>query len=132
MNTTSDDDRNTKNPLEWAVFGLSLVLVAGVVAFLAWSSIAMEDRPAAFRVETGDAIRVSGSTVVPVHITNTGSTTAAEVNVSVTARYASGEKESTLTIDFIPRGGSRDAHAVFAGMEKPSSVTARVTGYIEP
>ena len=132
MSSESNDDRNTKNPLEWAVFGTSALLVAGVVAFLGWTAITLEDKPAAFHMETGDAIQVSGNTVVPVRITNTGSTTAAEVTVVVTASYASGEKECTLTIDFIPRGGSRDAHVVFGGTEQPSTLTHRVTGYIEP
>ncbi|WAC21466.1 hypothetical protein OVA24_08710 [Luteolibacter sp. SL250] len=132
MNTKSKDSRNTKNPLEWAVFGLSSLLVAGVIVFLGWSAITLEDRPAAFRVDPGDAIRTSGTTVVPVHITNTGSTTAAEVTVVVGADFASGGKESTLTIDFIPRGGSREVRAVFTGTEMPTTVTARVAGYVEP
>jgi uncharacterized protein (TIGR02588 family) len=132
MSKESHAGRNTKNPLEWAVFGTSLLLVAGVIAFLGWSAFALEDMPAAFKVKTGGPIQVSGTTVVPVHITNTGSITAAEVNVVVAARYSSGERESTLTIDFIPRGGSREAHAVFAGVERPTTVTARVAGYIEP
>ncbi|MBX3742951.1 MAG: hypothetical protein KF712_18345 [Akkermansiaceae bacterium] len=132
MSTKSNDGRNTKNPLEWAVFGISVLLVAGMVAFLGWDAFALEDGPAAFHVKTGDAMQVSGTTVVPVHITNTGSTTAAEVMVVVTAGFASGEKESTLTIDFIPRGGSREARAVFAGTEQPTALAARVAGYIEP
>lgn len=132
MNAKSKESRNTKNPLEWSVFGLSFLLVAGVVAFLGWSAIVSEDRPAAFQVETDSPIPVSGSTVVPIRITNTGSATAAEVTVAITVRYPSGEKESTLTIDFVPRGGTRHARVVFEGPETPIVITARVAGYIEP
>lgn len=132
MNAKSKDSRNTKNPLEWLVFGLSFLLVAGVVAFLGWSAITSEDRPAAFQVETDSPIQVSGSIVVPIRVKNTGSTTAAEVTVAITARYASSEKESTLTIDFVPHGGTRHARAIFDGPETPVGITARVAGYVEP
>lgn len=132
MNDKSNDSCNTKNLLEWSVFSLSLLLVAGVVAFLGWSTITSEDRPAAFQVQTDSPIRVSGNTVVPIRITNAGSATAAEVMIAITARYPSGEKECTLTVDFVPRGGTRYAHIVLEGLETPIFINTRVAGYIEP
>ena len=65
-------------------------------------------------------------------VSNSGSRTAAEVTIAVVARYPYGEKKATFTIDFIPRGGTRDGYAVFEGSGKPDAITARVLGYIEP
>ncbi len=133
MSTDPDNEHNGKNPLEWTVFTLSGLLVAGVVAFLIWNVIALEERPASFEIEIGGIVQSDGSSMVPLKVKNTGSATAAEVTVTVTARHAAGrEEESILTIDFIPRGGTREARAVFQGPEKPLSVSARVGGYIEP
>lgn len=125
-------DRNTKNPLEWVVFAISALLVAGVIGFLGWNIFSSDDKPAAFRIEIGSVTVLPESSVVQVKVTNIGSRTAAEVNLSILARYPAGEKEAGLTIDFIPRGGTRDGYAVFEGMGKPEDVTARVLGYIEP
>lgn len=132
MNAARQESRNTKNPLEWAVFSLSSVLVAGVLGFLLWSSISLGESPSSFVLKSGTIRYANESTIIPIHITNSGSATAAEVNVSVIASYPAGDRESTLTLDFVPRGGSRDGYAIFPGTEKPSAVSARVIGYIEP
>ena len=39
-------DRNAKNVLEWVVFAISSLLVAGVVGFLVWSTLAGNGKPA--------------------------------------------------------------------------------------
>lgn len=132
MSANHSNDRNTKNPLEWVVFGISSLLVLGVIGFLSWNIIASDDKPATFEIEIGSTTSTPDSSVIQVKVTNSGSHTAAEVNVAVLARYPSGEKETTLTIDFIPRGGTRDGYAVFEGAGKPDAITARVLGYIEP
>ena len=125
-------DRNAKNVLEWVVFAISSLLVAGVVGFLVWSTLAGNGKLAAFNIEIGSVTTLPESSVVQVKVTNTGSQTAAEVNLSIVARYPGGEKETGLTIDFIPRGGTRDGYAVFQGQGTPEDITARVQGYIEP
>ena len=125
-------DRNAKNVLEWVVFAISSLLVAGVVGFLVWNTLAGNGRPMDFRIEIGSVTTLPESSVVQVKVTNTGSRTAAEVNLSIIARYPGGEKETGLTIDFIPRGGTRDGYAVFQGQGTPEDITARVQGYIEP
>lgn len=131
MNAGSND-HNTKNPLEWAVFAFSSLLVAGVLGFLVWNILSSDDKPAAFHIEIGSVTTLPESSVVQIRVTNTGSQTAAEVNLLIMARYPTGEKEAGLTIDFIPRGGTRDGYAVFQGAGKPEDITARVLGYIEP
>lgn len=132
MNTKNPHDRNTKNPLEWVVFAISSLLVLGVIGFLIWNITASDGKPAAFAISIGPTTSTSDSSVIQIKVTNSGSNTAAEVNVAVLARYPSGDRETTLTIDFIPRGGTREGYAVFEGPGKPDAITARVLGYIEP
>lgn len=125
-------DRNTKNPLEWVVFGLSCLLVIGAVSFLIFTAITRKDGPADLRISIGDISTRGDSTLVEIILTNEGTKTAAAVKVHLTATYGTEERESDVDIDFVPRGGKREAIAVFSGTERPATITPKVVGYVEP
>lgn len=121
-----------KNALEWVVFGFSTLLVLGAIGFLIYSAIAGDDRPADLRVSIKKVSVRSGTTVAEVDLRNEGLRTAAEVTVEVTATYGSEEKISTVLIDFVPKGGSREGILIFPGTRTPDQLTPRILGYVEP
>lgn len=132
QNRSETSDRNTKNPLEWVVFGLSCLLVIGAVGFLIFTAVTRKDGPADLRIAIGDIGTRGDSTVVQVILTNEGTRTAAAVKVHLTATYGTEVRESDVDVDFVPRGGRREAVAVFSGTERPSQITPKVVGYVEP
>jgi uncharacterized protein (TIGR02588 family) len=132
MSLTHQTNRNTKNPLEWIVFGLSCLLVAAAVGILLMDSIRQNDEPSILRAKAGEATRKGGLMIIPVTLTNSGAKTAADVRIEVEAVFPSGRKTTELAFDFVPRGGSREGFVVFAGEEKPSAVMPRVAGYVAP
>jgi len=125
-------ERNAKNPLEWVVFGLSCLLVLGAVAFLILTAITRKDGPADLRITVGEISTRADSTLVTIILTNEGTKTAAAVKIHLTATYPSEERESDVDVDFVPRGGRREAIAVFSGTERPIQITPKVVGYVEP
>jgi uncharacterized protein (TIGR02588 family) len=76
--------RIAKHPVEWIVFAVSLVLVAGTVGLLAWDAVQGEDSPAALSIELGRPEPREGTWAVPVTVRNRGDMTAENVNVEVT------------------------------------------------
>lgn len=130
--TANSSNHHGKNALEWAVFGLSTLLVLGAIGFLIYSAVAGDDRPADLRVSIKKVSTRSGTTVAEVDLRNEGLRTAAEVTVEVTARYGDEEKISTVLIDFVPKGGSREGILIFPGTQAPDQLTPRILGYVEP
>jgi len=132
QNPSEPPDRNTKNRLEWTVFGISSLLVLGAVGFLILTAVTRKDGPADLRIAIGEISTRSDSTLVTVIITNEGTKTAAAVKIHLTATYPAEERESDVDVDFVPRGGRREAIAVFSGTERPLKVVPKVVGYVEP
>lgn len=118
--------------MEWAVFGLSGLLVAGTLVFLAFSALNDDRQPADIRVEISKVIARGNSAVVYVQGRNHGTLTATDVTLAVVASDAGVNKESTVTIDFIPENATREATVVFEGVDPSTKFTPRVVGYIEP
>lgn len=129
---SAQPERNGKNVLEWMVFGMSCLLVLGAVGYLLLTAITRKDGPADLRVGIGEISTRGDSTMATIILTNEGSKTAAAVKIHLTATYPSEERESDVDVDFIPRGGRREAIAVFSGTERPIQITPKVIGYVEP
>ena len=127
-----DSNRHGKNKLEWVVFALSSLLVIGALSFLVFSAITGENKPADVQVKVGNLTVRGASTIVTLAISNVGSKTASEVNISVIAKYGDKETESTVVVDFVPKGSNREAIVVFAGDQKPNEIIPRIIGYVEP
>jgi len=132
QNKSEPRERNAKNPLEWTVFGLSCLLVLGAVGFLILTAITRKDGPADLRIAIGEITTRADSTLVTVILTNEGTKTAAAVKIHLTATYPAEERGSDVDVDFVPRGGRREAIAVFSGKERPIQVIPKVIGYVEP
>jgi uncharacterized protein (TIGR02588 family) len=122
-----------KNLLEWAVFGLSALLVAAVLVFLAYDGARGEQRPAQIRVELGAPEPRGDRLVLPVTLVNGGELSAELVTVAIVVRRDGQEDErATLTLDLLPGGSRREASVSLVGSAPPLSVEASVVSYLRP
>lgn len=122
-----------KNALEWAVFGVSALLIGAVIAILIVTAVRSTDLPPSLQVTTG-AARASGvSYQVPVQVENTGDATAEQALIEVV--LLTGEREverAELTMAFVPRHSSRKGHVIFRRDPRCCSISARVVGHESP
>ena len=126
-------NRKHKHPLEWIVFGVSLVLVAGTVGFLAWDAARGEDSPAALSVELGPPEPRAGVWAVPVTVHNRGDMTAEGVRVEVTLE-APGTQVETADFEaaFVPRRSKREGWVTFRSDPARGRLRGRAVGYENP
>lgn len=132
MNEQSQQDRATKNVLEWTVFGISSTLVISVfVTLLIWAVSTEEGEPQ-LKVEMAKP-QLNGEWLqVPVTVSNHGSGVAANVEIRVRCGEGDQAKEAGFTVDFIPRGGFRKGSVAFHGMTLADQVRCDVVGYEVP
>lgn len=122
-----------KHPLEWIVFAVSLVLVAGALGFLAWDAVRGEDSPAALSVEIGRPEPRGNAWAVPVTIRNRGDATAEGVQVEVTLAAPGAEPERAgFEAAFVPRRSKREGWVTFRSDPSRGRLSGRVAGYETP
>lgn len=122
-----------KHPLEWAVFGVSLVLVLGLIGFLVYDAATDGTRPPDLRVRLGRAERTAGGYAVPIEVRNQGDETAEGVHVEVALEIPGHEPEKAdLEIAFVPRQSVRQAWVTFPVDPAAGRLTGRVLGYEMP
>lgn len=117
-----------KNPLEWTVFGLSAILVVGVMVVLGKEALRWKDTPPRLHAELGTAEFQDGSWWVPVKVRNEGEGVAADVAIEVSA----GDETASFTLDFVPRGTERHGRVSFPEATDLRAARVSVTGYQEP
>lgn len=129
-----------KHPLEWIVFAVSLVLVAGVVSFLAWDALRSaggEGSAAVLSVELGRPEPRGETWAVPVTVRNRGDATAENVKVEVILETPGAEPASqTETADFeaafVPRRSQREGWVTFRNDPSRGRLSGRAAGYEMP
>ncbi|HKI01342.1 MAG TPA: hypothetical protein VKK31_05135 [Thermoanaerobaculia bacterium] len=125
--------RVEKNRLEWAVFGLGLLLVLGVVGFLVWDAALGEDSPPDLAVTLGAPERRGDGWAVPVTVRNRGQETAEGARVEVVLELPDGGREEAgFDLAFAPRGSTREGWVQFLHPPATGRLTGRVTGYEKP
>ena len=123
-----------KNWLEWAIFGLSLVLVLSVLAYLAYDAATMRDTPPSIEVRTGTPQQHPHHFTIPVTITNHGDETAEGVLIEVVLENGGEQKErAEFTVAFLPRRSTREGWVAFkTDPHTAERIIARVLGYEKP
>ena len=125
--------RVEKNRLEWAVFGVGLVLVLGTVGFLAWDAARGGDSPPDLSVTLGSPERRAAVWAVPVTVSNGGQETAEGAHVEVVLELPDGTREEAeVDFAFVPRGSKREGWVQFLHPPATGRLTGRVTGYEQP
>ena len=122
-----------KHPLEWAVFGVSLVLVLGLVGFLVYDATTCGSVPPELVVGLGRPVRSAGGYAVPVEVRNQGDETAEGVHVEVVLELPGKEPErADLEVAFVPRQSLRRAWVTFPADPAAGRLSGRVLGYEVP
>lgn len=126
------DTPRTKNPLEWTVFGISLMLVLATLGLLLAAALHVGNGPAKLTITTGEAQLMDGRTIIPVIVKNDGGEVAENVEVKVTLGEGAGLQEAGFTLDFIPRGAERKGVVSFTAENGRSKPVASIVGYGTP
>ena len=122
-----------KNWLEWFVFAVGLVLVAGTLAYLAYTGATMGSQPPDIEIRLGTPEQRAQSFIVPVSVFNHGDKTAGGIRIEVVLESGGEEKErGELDIPFLPRGATREGWVTFKQDPRAAELKARVLGYEEP
>ncbi|HEX5720770.1 MAG TPA: hypothetical protein VF179_31740 [Thermoanaerobaculia bacterium] len=127
--------RIAKHPLEWIVFAVSLVVVAGTVGFLAWEAVQGKggDSPALLSIELGRPEPRGGAWAVPVTVHNRGDETAEGVKVEVTLETPGAEPEvADFEAAFVPRQSKREGWVTFRSDPARGRLSGRAAGYETP
>jgi uncharacterized protein (TIGR02588 family) len=123
-----------KNWLEWIVFAMSLVLVSGTLAYLAYDAATIGDAPPSIEIRTGAAQQRPHNFIIPVTIINHGDVTAEGVHIEVVLENGGQEVErSELDVAFLPRRATREGWVAFqTDPDTAQKINARVLGYEKP
>lgn len=119
-----------KNAVEWAVFGLSLLLVLAAGAMLAYDAATQAGSPPALSVRTGAPAARGASLQIGVLVENAGGAAAEDVLVEVTVRQAGGvEERAELSVPLLPRHAVREGVVSVPRAGAVESVEGRVVSY---
>lgn len=121
-----------KNTLEWIVFSISVVLIAGVVGILLYGTLTSEGRPPSLSITPGPAEVTAGGFAVRLDVHNGGDTTAEDVQVEVTLTSGNEKERSSAVLPFVPHRSYRRAWVTFKTDPARGTLEARVVGYREP
>lgn len=122
-----------KNWLEWVVFGVGLVLVAGTLGYLAYDGATASDAPPSIEVRLGEPRRQEQDFVVPVTVINHGGQTAGGVIIEVVLESGGAEVErGEYSVAFLPRLATREGWVTFRTDPRSGQLKPRVLGYEKP
>lgn len=123
-----------KNSVEWVCFGLSLLLIGGVIVFLVQDALVTGEAPARIQFQLSPPqLQEDGRFQIKVTAENRGDRTAQSVQVEVMLESAGQEERAGFLIDLLPRHGKREGYVTFAADPgKASRLQARALGYAEP
>ncbi len=121
--------RPAKNALEWTVFGVSAVLVAGVAAWLIWLHFSSAPSAVLLRVTPGESRKTDAGYDLAVDVVNAGDVTAEQVRIEVVTPAPGGPERREAEIDFVPYRSRRRVWVAVPAA--PAQATARLLSYQE-
>lgn len=123
-----------KNPLEWVVFGISLLLVTGLLIYLTIQAVTYESTPPDLSVTFIPDPSPNAPFQHVIKIKNDGHQTASEVLVEISIQNSGNKVETaTLKIPFVPQQSEAEGWVSFSvDPELADSMTGRVVSYNKP
>jgi uncharacterized protein (TIGR02588 family) len=122
-----------KNWLEWSVFAVSLLLVAGVIAYLAYDAATLGHTPPSMEVRLGAPEQRASAYAIPVSVTNQGDQTAEGVVVEVVLERGEQQEQAQFELAFVPRRSTRQGWVTFrTDPRSADQVSGHVLGFESP
>lgn len=119
-------ERLEKNWLEWLVFGISIVLVTGIIGYLMYLEIMPSSKDFDYEVGFKEPQKINGRYLVPVNIKNKSNQSVQDVALEI----SSGSETADLHLDYLPRHSHRDATVFFK--ENPSRIEGHISSFNIP
>ncbi|QCR22362.1 hypothetical protein [Pontibacter sp. SGAir0037] len=129
-----NDTVDQKNPLEWTVFSISLLLVLGVLGYWAYRVYKYEELPPELYVEKIPAPSEQTPYRYQVSVFNGGGQTAENTTIEVVLERDGVELDKAeLEIPYLPKGSKREGWVLFReDPAKADTMIARVISYKKP
>lgn len=132
--TESKPVKDQKNPLEWAVFGISLLTILAIFVYLIYQTLNYKPSSPELFVEYWPDPTEAQPHRYHVVVQNTGGETAESVQVELRLEQANQETEkATLELPYVPQESRREGWVNFSS--KPvheKAVTGKVVSYQKP
>ena len=126
----ADRDRS---PAEWVTLVVSLVILVGTFAMIAYLYVAEDQGPIDLRTEAHleDVRENEEAFYLPVTVRNAGNLTAQNVQIEATLEFDGEMETSDFSILSLPGRGSETGIVAFAHDPRDGELTVRITSYLE-
>lgn len=126
--------KEKKNALEWAVFGLSLLLLLAIFGYLGYHVHKHQTSPPELQVEYSPAPSPHTPFRYHVVVHNRGGSTAEEAHLEfLMKRDTVVLDKAQLTFSWVPQSSKREGWVIFSkDPAKADTIVAQVLGYKKP
>jgi uncharacterized protein (TIGR02588 family) len=123
-----------KNLLEWSVFVASLLLLLGLIGYLAFKSFSYQDTPPDLRVSMASTTDSLRRNVYKLELVNKGAQTAENIAVEVTLHQGGAEIEKAEALfPQAPSQSREEAWITFRTKREPGqTLKVHILGYNKP
>lgn len=133
-NTRKEKNENTDPPVwEWILAGLGVVMVAASIGAMIYRAATQENTPPAFEVSVNSVTAAGGGYLVTFSVLNTGSQTAAALNIE--GNLIMGEEKletSAMTLTYVPARSERQGGLFFVNDPRNVELKIYARGYEKP
>lgn len=137
--SVQDDDaqqperRRRSEKLEWIIGSVCGLLVLALLGFLAFEALSGGDGMPVLQAIAGPPVPAGESFVVPVRVSNSGRSTAADVAVEGRLVGEGGKEETaSTTLDYVAGGSSAGAALIFTADPASGKFELAVKSYTVP
>lgn len=119
---------------EWVAAAISFVLVTSAIGFLVLDATESPPTPPVIEIAIDSVVAAGSGYLVEFSVHNTGTRTAATLQVEGTLRSgdAADEETSQVTFDFVPGESTRGAGLFFTSDPRQGRLEIRSLGYQHP
>ncbi|MFC6998340.1 hypothetical protein [Rufibacter roseus] len=123
-----------KNPLEWIVFGFSVLLILSLLGYLSYKAFTFQDTPPDLRVELTQEKDKLQRNIYRIELVNKGEQTAENVSVEVTLLQNGKEVDKAETL--FPLAPKESVQRAWVTFRKPwqqgQKTEVHILGYNQP
>lgn len=118
---------------EWILAGVGAVLIATAMGTALYRVASTEDPPVAFEIEVVSTTRTASGFAVDFRVKNTGSKSAAAVNIEgKLTKNGEDVETSNATVTYVPADSEREGGLFFTNDPQVHQMQIRATGYEKP